>query len=157
MGSMRRLLNTALVPGCLGIIGLLVLAGGGRQPAAAQAGLETRTVKVEGGGRYTDVSATVLSRMLAKKEFLLVNVHIPYEGEITGTDLALPFNEVEANLARLPADKSARVVLYCRSGNMSVTAARTLVRLGFTDVWNLDGGMIAWQEAGYPLAGTAKR
>jgi rhodanese-related sulfurtransferase len=157
MGSMRRLMNTALILGCLGIAGLLVLAGAGREPAAAQAGLQARTVVVEGGGRFTDVSATVLSRMLAKKEFLLVNVHIPYEGEIAGTDLALPFNEVEANLARLPKDKSARVVLYCRSGSMSDTAARTLVRLGFTDVWNLDGGMIAWQEAGYPLAGTAKR
>jgi rhodanese-related sulfurtransferase len=103
------------------------------------------------------VSATVLARMLAKKEFLLVNVHIPYEGEIAGTDLALPFDQVEANLARLPTDKSARVVLYCRSGSMSSIAARALVKLGFTNVWNLDGGMIAWQEAGYPLAGTAKR
>jgi rhodanese-related sulfurtransferase len=40
---------------------------------------------------------------------------------------------------------------------MSSIAARALVKLGFTNVWNLDGGMIAWQEAGYPLAGTAKR
>jgi hypothetical protein len=45
------------------------------------------------GRRYTDVSATVLSRMLAKREFLVVNVHIPYEGEIAGTDLALPVRE----------------------------------------------------------------
>jgi phage shock protein E len=157
MGSMKRLLNMALMLGCLGITGLLVLGGAGREPAAAQAGLQTRTVEVEGAGRYTDVSAAVLSRMLAKKEFLLVNVHIPYEGEIAGTDLALPFNEVEANLARLPTDKSTPVVLYCRSGSMSRIAARTLVRLGFTNVWNLDGGMIGWQEAGYPLAGTAKR
>jgi len=157
MGSMRRFLNTVLALGCVGIAGLLVLASAGWAPAAAEAGLQTRTVAIEGGGRYTDVSATVLARMLTKKKFLLVNVHIPSEGEIAGTDLALPFNQVEANLARLPADKSARVVLYCRSGRMSSIAARALVKLGFTNVWNLDGGMIAWQEAGYPLAGTAKR
>ncbi len=157
MGFMRRLLNPVLVLGCLGLAGVLVLAGGGWEPAAAEAGLKTRTVAVEGGGRYTDVSATVLARMLAKKNFLLVNVHIPLEGGIAGTDLAVPFNQVEANLARLPKDKSARVVLYCRSGSMSSIAARALVKLGFTDVWNLDGGMIAWQEAGYPLAGTAER
>ncbi len=157
MGSMRRLLNTVLALRCVGIAGLLVLASAGWTSAAAEAGLETRTVAIEGGGRYTDVSATVLARMLAKKKFLLVNVHIPYEGEIAGTDLALPFDQVEANLARLPTHKSARVVLYCRSGSMSSIAARALVKLGFTDVWNLDGGMIAWQEAGYPLAGTAKR
>jgi len=157
MGSKRRLLNTVLALGCLGIAGVLVLASAGREPAAAEAGLQTRTVTIEGGGRYTDVSATVLARMLAKKKFLLVNVHIPYEGEIAGTDLALPFDQVEANLAKLPTDKSARIVLYCRSGSMSSIAARALVKLGFSNVWNLDGGMIAWQEAGYPLAGTDKR
>ena len=157
MGSMKRFLNPVLALGCLGIAGVLVLAGGGWEPAAAEAGLKTRTVAVEGSGRYTDVSATVLARMLEKKNVLLVNVHIPFEGEIAGTDLAFPFNKVEANLARLPADKSARVILYCRSGRMSDIAARALVKLGFTDVWNLDGGMIAWQEAGYLLAGTAKR
>ena len=34
---------------------------------------------------------------------------------------------------------------------MSAIAARTLVKLGYTDVWNLDGGIVAWTEAGYPL------
>ena len=157
MGSMKRFLNPVLALGCLGIAGVLVLAGGGWEAAAAEAGLKTRTVAVEGSGRYTDVSATVLARMLEKKNVLLVNVHIPYEGEIAGTDLAVPFNQLEANLAKLPADKSARVVLYCRSGRMSSIAARALVKLGFTNIWNLDGGMIAWEQAGYPLAGTAKR
>jgi rhodanese-related sulfurtransferase len=89
--------------------------------------------------------------MLEKKNFPLVNVHIPYEGEIAGTDSFLPFDQVEAKLAQLPADRSAKVVLYCRSGSMSATAARTLVRLGYTNVWNLDGGMIAWKQAGLPL------
>jgi len=37
---------------------------------------------------------------------------------------------------------------------MSVIAAKALVELGYTNVWNLDGGMIAWYEAGYPLLRT---
>ena len=157
MGDMRRSLNIVFALGCLGIAGLLVLTVGGSESAAAEADLETRTVAVEGGGRYTDVSATVLARMITKEKLLLVNVHIPYEGEIAWTDLAFPFDQVEANLAKLPSDKNARVVLYCRSGSMSSIAARALVKLGFTNVWNLDGGMIAWQKAGYSLAGTTKR
>lgn len=112
---------------------------------------ETRTVAVEGGGAYTDVSAAGLADMLRAKTFPLINVHIPYEGEIEGTDLVIPFDQIAAQAGKLPTDKSAKIVLYCRSGAMSATAASALVRAGYTNVWNLDGGMIAWTEAGYRL------
>jgi rhodanese-related sulfurtransferase len=89
--------------------------------------------------------------MLKNKDFLLINVHIPYEGEIEGTDDFVPFNEIEANPDKFPVDKDARIVVYCRSGSMSAQAAITLAGLGYTDVWNLDGGMIVWQNSGQPL------
>ncbi len=110
---------------------------------------------VDGGGSYTDVDAAGLAAMLRRKDFPLVNVHVPYEGEIVPTDLFVPFDRIDRNLDKLPADTHARIVLYCRSGSMSATAARTLVRLGYTDVWNLSGGMIAWERAGYPVRRTA--
>ena len=139
------------------LLGALALAAcgapGAQAPSASEVDLaqQTQSVPVEGGGRYTDVSAVGLAAMLESKDFPLINVHIPYEGEIEGTDLFIPYNEIESNLDRLPADKDTRLVVYCRSGSMSAIAARTLVRLGYTDVWNLDGGMIAWQQAGYSL------
>lgn len=115
---------------------------------AAQAGETPVSVP---GGAYTDLSPQRLAEMLAApgKDFVFINTHIPYEGEIEGTDDFIPYDQIELSLDRLPADKSAKIVLYCRSGNMSATAAKTLVRLGYTNVWNLAGGLKAWRAAGF--------
>jgi len=146
----RRVTGGRVAGLTLWVLVLTALAG---VPAAAFSddALKTRTVPVEGGGSYTGVTAAGLASMLEKKDFPLINVHIPYEGEIEGTDLFIPFDAVAANPDRLPADKGHRLVLYCRSGRMSAIAARALVKLGYTDVWHLDGGMIAWEQAGYRL------
>jgi len=103
------------------------------------------------GGSYTDVTPTELQTMLANKDFIFVNVHIPFEGNIAATDLSIPYDQMVENLDKLPADKNAKIVLYCRSGRMSDIAARELVGLGYTDIWNLAGGMVDWEAAGYPI------
>ncbi len=102
------------------------------------------------GGAYTLISVEELQAMLADKDFLLVNTHIPYEGEIEPTDLFIPYDKMPQNLAQLP-DREAKIVLYCRSGDMSEQAARKLVSFGYSEIYVVDGGMVAWEEAGYPL------
>ncbi len=96
---------------------------------------------------YTDISVDQLAQMLENKDFVLVNVHIPYQGEIPGTDLFIPYNTIADNLDKLP-DKNARIVLYCRSGGMSTVAAKTLTSLGYTNVYEVDGGFNAWKASG---------
>lgn len=103
------------------------------------------------GGTYTNVTVAELQTMLANKDFVLVNTHIPFEGDLPNTDRSLPFNEIDQQLDQLPTDKNAKLVLYCRTGRMSDIAASTLVQQGYTNVWNLDGGMVAWERAGLPL------
>ncbi len=104
---------------------------------------------------FTNVSPAELNTMLVNKDFVFVNVHVPYEGDIAGTDLSIPFDQITEpeNLALLPANKDAKIVLYCRSGRMSEIAANALVALGYTNVWNLDGGMVQWEQQGFEIIG----
>jgi rhodanese-related sulfurtransferase len=99
---------------------------------------------------YTDISVEQLAAMLETQDVTLVNVHVPYEGEIPQTDLFIPYNEIEAYLGELP-DKEAPIVLYCRSGSMSTSAAKVLAREGYENVMELDGGFNAWRGAGHEL------
>ena len=94
--------------------------------------------------------------MLSNKDFIFINVHTPHEIDIPATDLFIPYDEMDQNLNRLPADKNAKIVLYCRSGYMSTIAAKQLVSLGYTHVLSLAGGMAAWQQAGMSVENVMK-
>jgi len=89
--------------------------------------------------------------MIENKDFLLINVHIPLEGNIPRTDLEIPFDDIPAYLDLLPADKDEKIVVYCKGNSMSLSAAEELVAFGYTNVFNLDGGYTAWIEAGFPF------
>lgn len=140
-----------LLPAALILIGLMAACSGQSSTPAA---VSTPVAKVEvEGGSSTNVTPTQLSKMLRQKDFFFVNVHIPYEGEIDLTDAQIPYDQTTQQLSKYPADKNAKIVLYCRSGRMSSIAAQELVKAGYTNVWNLDGGMAAWEMQGLPLKG----
>lgn len=119
-------------------------------PQASPAASGLMTVYAN-GGTYSSVAPWRLTEMLAAKDFTLVNVHVPYEGELDRTDLFIPYDQITSRLAELPSAKDAKILVYCRSGRMSTIAAKALVGLGYTNVWELDGGMIAWEAAGYQI------
>lgn len=148
-----------LLIGAAVVATLLFVSAGRRAPVAEQvpgheqhhpAAAQEEIVQTEGGS-YRNIGVEQLYQMLQQKDFLLVNVHIPYEGELPQTDLFVPYNEIEQNLDKLPSERGAKIVLYCKSGRMSAIAAETMVKLGYTNIWNLKQGMVDWEAKGYPL------
>ena len=111
---------------------------------------ETVTVT---GGSYQNITPAELNTMLKNKDFVFINVHVAFAGNIAETDFSIPYDQIgiAEYLAQLPVDKNAKIVLYCRSGRMSAIAAEEVVALGYTNIWNLDGGMDAWAQAGFDL------
>jgi len=100
---------------------------------------------------YRNISFEEFSRALEAKDFLLINVHVPYQGEIPGTDMLMPYHLVEQHEDRLPPAKDTKIVVYCLTGPMGYAAAGSLVKLGYTRVHHFEGGMLSWVRNGRQL------
>ncbi len=145
--EMNRQSKIWLIAGLTVLVLSLALAACARAPATP--GVEKATLTNNADG-YVDITVQQLVKLVKGKDVTLVNVHIPYAGEIPQTGLFIPYDEIAAYTDELP-DKDATIVLYCRSGAMSTSAAKTLVSLGYSNVLEVDGGMRAWESAGYEL------
>nr|WP_255419059.1 rhodanese-like domain-containing protein [Methanohalophilus sp. RSK] len=100
---------------------------------------------------YTDVSVTQAKQMLGTEDIFLLDVrtqsefdegHIKYANLIGVTQLPSRLDEVPNN---------ETILVYCKSGGRSASASSTLVGAGYTDVYNMEGGITAWKAAGYPV------
>lgn len=99
-----------------------------------------------GAAQYKTVNAAELKAMLAHKDFFLLDVHIPEQRHIAGTDAFIDFRKIKQNADKLPADKTTKIVVYCLGGGMSRVAANALMDLGYTQVYNLQGGTWAFRQ-----------
>lgn len=70
------------------------------------------------------------------------------EGHIPGITL-IPMGEIAARMNEIPTDKT--VIVTCRSGNRSSQITDFLRQQGFDNVHNMEGGILAWEEAGFPV------
>ena len=146
-----------------------VRAGTGGCPARGiliAVGLATAACTAGGGPAGSSAAATSaptaeqvgpaeFAAAAADQEVVTVNVHVPDEGSIPGTDAAIPYDEVASRLGELPQDHSTPLAVYCRTGRMSAEAVTTLRELGYTDVVELRGGMEAWTADGRELLAPA--
>lgn len=73
------------------------------------------------------------------------------EGSILGS-LHIPLGQLGTSMNQLERYREQPIIASCRSGSRSAVACSTLVKNGYTRVYNLRGGVLAWQNAGLPLS-----
>jgi molybdopterin/thiamine biosynthesis adenylyltransferase/rhodanese-related sulfurtransferase len=89
-------------------------------------------------------------------DVVLIDTREPHEyqeAHLEGGKLVPP-GLLGDEIASAAPDKSARTILYCRSGNRSAKAAEQMQALGYEDVASVAGGILAWQEQGLPVVAT---
>ncbi len=93
-----------------------------------------------------EISAKDLKALMdSKEDFQLIDVREQKEFDFSniGGEL-IPLNTVPDNLDKISKDK--KVVVHCRSGARSANAIQYLEQHGFTDLFNLKGGILAWSD-----------
>lgn len=97
------------------------------------------------------LDVATVAAMQDRDDVMLFDVREQWEydaGHIPGIT-HIPMNEVPDRLAEIPTDKT--VVMTCRSGNRSGQITTFLQQQGYENVHNLAGGILAWEQAGYPV------
>ena len=104
-----------------------------------------------GWGDLDRMSPVALHDWLSVAHPYLINVHIPWAGDIANTDARIAYTDIDAIEAFVHQNHCAEIVLYCYSGPMSLEAGNKLIARGYLRVHDLAGGLIAWKAAGYPV------
>ena len=106
-----------------------------------------------GSGPVQHVDASEAAKLLAEGNVAVLDVRTPEEfqsGHLPGAiNVDYRGRDFPERVAQL--DKSKAWLVYCRSGNRSSGAVGVMKKLGFTKIYHLDGGVIAWSKAKQPL------
>jgi rhodanese-related sulfurtransferase len=100
---------------------------------------------------FESISPQEFYRLMQNENAFLIDVHVPEQKHLNGTDVWIPYDRLEEMQNLLPKDKNTLILVYCRSGHMSKIAASKLAEMGYKNIYDLDGGIIAWQKAGLPI------
>ncbi|WP_019625680.1 rhodanese-like domain-containing protein [Thioalkalivibrio sp. ALJT] len=103
--------------------------------------------------KYRSLSPAEAVRVINQDDTLVLDVREDSEvaaGRIGGAK-HIPLGSLQKRMGDIEKHKETPVVVYCRSGNRSASAAQQLTAAGFQDVVNLQGGIQAWQSANMPV------
>ncbi len=146
----RRLQILIIGPFVLFVVYLFTAMPGMDHSAVQATGTSRRSVTHDGMVVPTvnAVGPTEFDRLMDDPQRVLLNVHVPYDGELPMTDRFVAYTDIVRRSAELAGFKDKPVLVYCRSGRMSAIAARALLNLGYNNVTELSGGMNAWESSG---------
>jgi rhodanese-related sulfurtransferase len=89
----------------------------------------------------------------AKEDFMLLDVR-SYE-EFSKKRIAgcihVPVDEIAQKIQHVIPDKHKTIYVYCLSGGRSAEAVHTMIQLGYSNVFSVASGLLAWRPKGYPL------
>jgi rhodanese-related sulfurtransferase len=144
----RGLMKTKLF-GLLLLVLLLAACGGTDTAAPAEVEADINAAPLELGDA---VDVHTVAEVKDRDDVYLLDVREQWEydeGHIPGVTL-LPMGEVQGRLDEIPTDKE--VIVTCRSGNRSGQVTNYLRQNGFDNVHNMEGGIVAWEQAGYEVS-----
>ncbi len=100
----------------------------------------------------TNIDAQTAQRLLKeRRNVFLLDVRTP--GEYQQMRLAdahlIPIDQVSQRLNEIPQNRP--VIVYCAVGSRSAQVFNFLTRRGYQEVYNLEGGIYAWAQKGYPI------
>jgi len=104
---------------------------------------------------YETVAPAAFDELAQSGDVVIVDIRTPeeYSGGHIADSVMIDFNDPSFRDRLGELDKGAHHLIYCRTGNRSAQAVPIFEELGFTRVTELDGGIVAWVEAGLPLSG----
>lgn len=94
---------------------------------------------------YKKISVEEAKEIIDSEDVIILDVRTPEEynsGHIENSVL-LPVTEIPEKAVEFLPDKEAKILVYCRSGNRSETAAKDLINMGYTNVYDF-GGINSW-------------
>ncbi len=131
------------------LLAVVVMTSCGGQSAAPAPAVQA-AAQSEALNLPETINAKTLDSIRDRSDVFIVDVREPYEfagGHVPGATL-IPLGQLSSRLSEIPKDKT--VVAVCRSGNRSGQATQLLRQQGF-NAHNMQGGMIAWEQAGLPV------
>jgi len=105
---------------------------------------------------YMDINVGTAYNMITNGSYpnlvvLDVRTQSEYDGGHIYGAVWIPHTELEARIGELAGHEDHEIIVYCGSGGRSVNASKILDAYNFTKVYNVLGGISAWQFAGYPV------